>query len=572
MQSYQEKVFKGIPLAGGIAEGVLFFIEPEQEAFFPKFPIKLSDVASEVNRYRKAISLSKEELVELEKALKLQGSLDASHVIASHINMLEDPLVTTMMEEKIGQMLQNTETVFRAVMGDYEKNLSNVDNEFFRERLIDVRDLSNRILKHLLPDGKRREIQLPKSAILLIQELEPSTAAEACLSGAIAFISEQGGQASHTAVIAKNRNLAYISMPDFSYLKQYHLAEAIMDGDLGTLIIYPTQETKESYREMTKKRQEKRRFILEEMELESVTIDGIKVLVQANIDGFSDLPSLEEFQLEEIGLFRTEFLLLNSPSLAFSFEEQKELYKEMKKRVKNKTVTYRLFDLGEDKNFLIDTISNSQNLRSIRYLFAHIEILKTQLKALLMAYQGGYVKILIPFVSEASEVLQVKALIEALINEYSIEVTFSLGAMIETPAAVVSSEMIAEVADFISIGTNDLIQYVTAIRRDSYDYHPFHPGLYKMIEYVVSKAEKFRRRVSICGEIASDPLFTTLLIGLGVRELSCAPCLSPEIKHCIRRLSIPECEAFAQEIIALGETQLVKKTLESKREFSIQAG
>lgn len=561
MENQEEIRFHCFPIAGGIASGILFSVEAPEKGPPPKFPIKLSDVATEIHRYREAITSSKEELLALEKALEADGAVDAGSVIAAHIGILDDPLLTTTIEEKIGSMLQNTESVFRSVMGDYEESLSESKNPLFRERLSDMRDLSNRILKHLSLKKDRCSIPLPKQSILVIEDLEPSVAAEGCLAGAVGFISAYGSTASHTAVITKSRSLPYVSTSEFFSIRKYHMAEAIIDGELGHLILFPKEETKKFYQRLLQERENQRSRILESIRPKLQTRDNIPIAVYANIDGPGDIGPVRKFQMDGVGLFRTEFLLLNDPSLAFSWQRQSAIYRQMKFEMEGKVINYRLFDLGEDKNFLSENIHNGYGFRSVRYLFANEDILLNQITALLAAHHGDHLRILIPFVSDPHEIRRVREMISSIQIEHSFSVSVELGAMIETPGAVISIDAIAEEADFISIGTNDLTQFVTSIRRDSQHYNPFHPALFKMIHYVAKKAQAWEKRVSICGEMASDPLFTVLLIGLGIREFSCSPALSIDVKHHIQKLTIAESRAFAELILELRKTEEVKEAL-----------
>lgn len=569
----EEVYLQGNPISEGVGIGVAVFLEEAPDESFPVFSISTSEVDHEIHRFRRAIHSSRKDLEKLQYSLAQEGSKEAVTIISSHIQMLDDPIMTTVMEEKIGQMLHNTEHVFRTVIADYEKQFQAIEDEFFRQRFTDVKDLSNRILQHLHP--KKIEPHHEKTAHTLVfaHELVPSLTAESSAMNILGFVTRIGGETSHAALIAKAKGIPYISNIDIREVRRFSGSLTIIDGYSGKVIINPTEETLAHYQEKIAATGGKESLSLDQYPAHITTVDGVSIDVWANIEHLSDLSLLHPAHIGGIGLVRSEFLYLKSEIESFSEEEQVEVYREMVRKTAGLPVNFRVFDVGGDKNFSKYQVAEPNpalGCRSIRFLLRHPELFLRQLRAVLRVAHEGNVRLLLPLVTDVTELREAKAMIdfarEQLKREgHKVAEEIEIGSMIELPSAVLLSDQIARESDFLSIGTNDLVQYTLAADRGSPIsgdlYKPAHPSILRMIQIVVNSAREAGISVSICGEVASNSLFTPLLIGLGIRHFSCPPRYIPLIKETISHLSLQGARELAARALTYTSTTEVHRLL-----------
>jgi len=574
----EEVLFKGISISKGIAIGRLFFLRKEELALSPaEVSITFSEVEKEVKRYRSAIHISRDDLNDLQRFLAREGSTEAIAIIDTHIQMLEDPFLTTFMEKKIRECLKNAEVVFCSVISSYEKGLAKEGGSVFKQRLLDVRDISERILGNLHSNRHgSTEVVIPKDSVVFTEELAPSTIAKVSKEQVLGFITERGGVASHSALIARSKSLAYVSNIGVDMLYPFNSCTVIIDGGAGDVIINPS--SKVLYKYKRKKEQHKRRQsqVVRDITKQTQTVDGVQISVLANIENLSDLDLLTFYKAEGIGLFRSEYLCLGRGFHTFSEEEQFALYRQVMEKVKGLPVVFRVFDVGGDKGGVVPYFSEPNpalGCRAIRYLLRNKEMFTLQLRALLRVGLEGDLHILLPLISDVSELLQAKELVQevaiGLCSEgYEIAKEIPIGAMLEVPSAVLTCGLIARECDFLSIGTNDLIQYTLAADRATQDshsfYQPTHPSIIWMIRYIVEEAAKSDTSVSLCGEMASDPLMVPLLIGLGIRKLSCTSRYIPLVKKMIERVYLKGSEDVAEEILKMENHEQINTFLKEK--------
>lgn len=563
----EELHLEGSSVSEGIAIGNLFFIEERKKKSFPDFEIAESEVPTEIERYRDAISSSRRDLERLQKFLCKEGSDEAVSIIDSHIQMLEDPLMTTVMEEQIKGMMRNTETVFNSVMSSYEAQFSKIDDAFFQQRLVDVKDLSSRIMGHLT-DEPPSEKYIPENAIVCARELIPSDTAEAPVGRVAAFISEMGGMTSHAALIARAKGIPYVAHIDFDTLKDYGEVPAILDGKKGKVILNPSNETLGGYQMKQEQIVEEERVLREEVSLATTTNDGYSIEVSANVD-LADLDSVHADRPSSIGLFRTENLFFKRDLTDTDEEEQYALYSEAVKRSRGLTITFRTFDVGSDKNVLRELWSTEPNpalgCRALRYLLQQPDLFKVQLRALARAAKHGPIRIMFPLVSEVQELVAAKMLFLEAKKEVGIIADIPIGAMIEVPSAVLTCDAIAKECDFLSLGTNDLTQYTLATDRCNPRlvdfYKPIHPAVVKMIAMAINAARRQATPMTLCGELGSDARLLPLLIGLGINSVSCSPRYIPLVKRTIRDTSFQSAQSLANQILTLDTAAQVEEHL-----------
>ncbi len=574
MEKPEEIVIRGFPVSDGIAIGTPFFLIPTQKEF-PEFSITLREVDDEIQRYRGALFSSREDLQQLRQNLAEEVSDDAATIIESHIQMLDDPLMTDHMEDKIRMTLQNSESVFQSVITDYERRFSKNTDTFFQERLTDVMDLAGRVLGHLCPSKGDSLLNVPFNSVVFAKELVPSYTASAESSRVSAFVTQSGGGSSHAALIARAKGIPYVASVDVASLQNISSRQVIVDGQSGEVIFNPTPKTLEKYKQRKTCLKTSHQILQKETKYDSETIDGCSVQIFANIGHVGDLENLSQFGPDGIGLFRTEYLFFQHRHLISSEEDQYDAYVKLIQMADGMPIVIRVFDVGGDKNPELFADEEKEpnpvlGCRGIRFLLRHLEIFKIQLRAILRAAVYGDVRILLPLISDIGELEESKALIAEISQALTAQgIAFKssvpLGCMIEVPSAVLICDALAKNSDFLSIGTNDLVQYTLGIDRSNSamgdSCYPAHPSVLRMIKMVLTEARRHGKTVTICGEIASNPLFVPLLLGFGVDRLSCSPRYIPIIKRTIRRTNILHASELAEHILRLNSTAEVSQVL-----------
>lgn len=575
----EEVCIQGAPISQGIAIGKPFFIASfDEEEIHPKVSISQDNVELEIERYRNALSSSRTDLQELHEKLSREGSDEATHIIDTHIQMLSDPLLTTHMEEMIRINKQNTEAVFHAVISDYREKLGRVKERLFQERVIDVIDLSQRVLNHLRPRRGDRLSNVPPNSVVFAKEIAPSETAAVGASRVSAFVTQEGGGSSHAALIARSKGIPFVASIDIQQFKGALASYVIVNGLTGDVIINPTEETLEKYRAIQHLLEEESEGLTKEVALDSETRDGKKVALHANIASVSELEKAAHNGAGGIGLFRTEFLLADDDTLILSEERQYSIYREVFDKGGDIPIVMRLFDVGGDKfPHLVSQREGTSvsTLRGIRFLLRHKELFKKQLRALLRADRKGAMRLLLPLVSEVSEVQKTRELLHEVQSELrteSIETQMPpLGSLIEVPAAVMIAEELAKESDFISLGTNDLIQFVLGLERNqmevSSSFLPAHPTIIQMIQRVITVAHAHNRTVTLCGELASNPHFIPLLIGLGVDIFSCPPRYIPIVKRVVRQSECTQAQHLAHAVLHCDTPEEITKRLKDHYAF-----
>jgi phosphotransferase system enzyme I (PtsI) len=571
---------KGAPVSEGIAIGIPVFLSSEGEQI-PDFPISMGEVEGEIARYRQALFSSRQDLKKLQDDLNQEGSGEIASIIGTHIEMLDDPLMTTHMETKIREMLKNTEAVFHTVINDYEVRFNETPDGFFKQRLSDVKDLSQRVLRNLCDSNKVSFEEIPQDAIVFAKELIPSDTASVQASRVSAFVTQSGGGTSHAALIARAKGIPYVSSVSMEVLEQAKGKCVIVDGLTGDIILNPSANTIQKYEQLQKCLMKRYQQIEKDKGLVSETLDGYQAELFANINNLGDLELAHHHCAVGIGLFRSEYLFLTDPSLFFDEKKQIERYREVFEGARGLVTTFRVMDLGGDKySDIFPEMSREMNpvlgCRGIRFLLRRRDVFRIQLRAMLQAGVGHKIQILLPLITDIRELQEVKEIIQELKNELrQEEIPFlentPLGCMLEVPSAVLICDALARESDFLALGTNDLIQYTLGIDRSNPEmsdfYYPAHPGVIRMIRMTVLEAKRHCKPVTICGEMASNPLFTALLLGLGVKRFSCAPRFIPLIKRAVRHLSLLDAVDVAEHILTLKTSAEISNYLkdESKK-------
>lgn len=562
----------GIPISQGIAIGKPYFytfIEDEVH----ETQISSDAVEYEIERYLKAVEHCKKDIRQLQDRLNAENALEAVAILETHIQMIDDPLITNKVLGEIRSKKKNADFVFKQITQEYHKKLDSMSDIFFKERAMDLQDITRRVVSYLCEERYVNLVDIPENTIIFARELAASGVAEVKTENVRAFVTESGGATSHAAIVAKAKGIPYIGNIDFTFLEKIDVELAIVDGRRGDIILNPNSDTLKKYKKLQEALHKKFEALEKDCCLKSETKDGHRVAVSANIEMAKEIPSVHKYGGHGVGLFRSEYIFLAQYQFP-SEEEQFAIYKNLVIQMDGCPIVIRTFDVGGDKLSVLQHTSHKGNpylgARAIRFLLQEKEVFKTQLRAILRSTVYGDVRILFPMISGLGELLEAKKILEEckyelLQQKIPIAESTPIGCMIEVPSAAVIADLLAEECDFLSIGTNDLVQYTLAADRSnqsqSVQYTPTHPAVIRLIKSVVDFAKQADVPVGVCGEVAADPKFTPLLLGLGIDELSVSSRYIPAIKHTVRSFSKPETQKIAERALMLKTPEEVESYL-----------
>ena len=568
----EERRLKAFPVSPGIAIGKALIFKAREESSLP-LEYNVEDPELEIARYFSAVERTRKEIAALQTKLKNEGVEDGVEIFEAHLQILQDPSLTTRIEEQIRETKNNAESVLAKALKIVEARFSKVQDPFFRERFKDIQDIVERLQGQLSEGVRPSLMDAPEGSIVFVKELTPSDTAEVKTSAVRAFVAQGGGETSHAAIMAKAKGIPYVASVDFANLELCDGDPVVVDGETGDIIVHPTAETLQHY-EALRDRLERDYKLLESVAQETATTrDGVEMLVSGNVEMLGEIETLHSYGAGGIGLFRSEYLFLLRESFP-SEEEQYDIYSSLVTKMEGLPVVIRTFDLGGDKFGDFQSLDAEDNpflgCRAIRLMLREQEIFKTQLRAIVRAASLGDVGLLFPMVSGLPELLEAKALVEEVKGELKSEgfvlpKKLRIGCMIEVPSAAMTCDILAKEIDFLSIGTNDLVQYSLAVDRGnqmiSHLYNPTNPGIIRLIKNVAEEGNKQNVAVTVCGEVASDPHFSALLLGLGVHELSVAPRFIPVIKNVIRQLDSNKAKELADAVLQMSTADEIQHAL-----------
>lgn len=529
-----------------------------------------------MTRYRLAIERSKEDVLRLKRQLEAERIVQGAAILDAHQQMMQDPLLTFEVEKQIRSSRKNAEFVFHSTIKHFQKQFSSISDPFFRERFKDIQDISRRVMSYLIASVRFTLADIPKECIIFARDFTPSDVAEASNARAGALVAISGGSTSHAAIVAKAKGIPYVANVDFTKEKFDKDALVVVDGRTGEIIFNPNKETLAHYRQISAQL----RTHLDKLEstgkLKPETYDGYSIRLSANIDVVTEAEMLHQYGGSGVGLYRSEYVILEKEAFPTE-DEQFEIYKGIVEKMDGMPIVIRTFDIGGDKQIsgaqAIREVNPFLGCRAIRFLLKETKIFKAQLRAILRASAFGDVSIMFPMVSSLNELLQAKELMREARAELEKEgrrvaAHVRVGTMIEVPSAAIISDLLAKECDFLSIGTNDLVQYALAVDRDNHAmsslYTPAHPSVIRLIRLIVSEANHQGIPVTVCGEVASDPRFTPLLLGLGVHELSVATRYIPIVKNAIRSSSIVAASHLAERVMRLSTGDEIEALLDEE--------
>ena len=561
----------GISVSSGIAIGKANLVTNALMEV-QRYKIKKDTIKDEIERLSQAINTVKSDLVNIKKELQKKSSNNFESFIDIHLMMLEDNNFSLNPQQIIKKEQCNAEWAIKSQLDDLLSKFDDIDDAYIKERKLDAAQVAERIIKALLGHQKQISKTQNPSNILIAHDISPADALQFKKNSYAAFITEHGGTNSHTAILARGLNIPSIVAVKNARKIINNNDTIIVDGDNGIAIINPNKHILKEYE------YKKNQWIIEKKKLKKIknipskTLDKKEISLMANIEDLSDVKSVLDCKASGIGLFRTEFLFMNRKELPGE-QEQYETYKSIAKSMKGRTVVIRTLDSGADKTTAADksqATNPALGLRAIRLCLSQPHLFITQLRAILKASAFGKIRILIPMLSSLGELKQVKLLIkrakESLVVEnIKFDNEILIGGMIEIPAVAINAEAFAAELDFLSIGTNDLIQYTLAIDRTddsvSHLYNSIHPAILKLISNTIDAAKKFNKDVSVCGEMAGDPKLTKLFIGMGLTNFSMHPSSILTVKKQILESDATKLRSMSNKVLKQNDSEKIETLL-----------
>ncbi len=564
----EELVFNGIPASPGIAVAPIHvnargFSAPEI------YEIPEEQVDEEQARFQNAVNITKKQLTDLQNRLESLAGNSESEIFEAHVMLLEDKSLIDRVMSAIAKRQQNAEYAFYAVMQNFLEAMRRIPDAYLRERTADIEDVSQRVLRNFQVDEDSGHQAPDGTHILLAYDLSPSDTASMNRRHLLGFATEQGSVNSHTAILARSFGIPAVVGLEASVIQVTALTPAVIDGYSGKLILNPTRETLEKYIVLAAEKQKQSNELDARKNEATETNDGRVITLSANIEFLEELHQVKESGAKGVGLYRTEFLLLNGNEMPDE-NEQAAAYERVAKAVDGEIVIIRTLDAGGDK-LPIEPLTEPEpnpflGWRGIRVSLSRPAMFRDQLRAILRASAYGKLAVMFPLVSGLSELIRAREMLTRCMDELSAEgVAFNekipVGVMIEVPSAAVCADLLAPHVDFFSIGTNDLIQYTVAVDRVNPHvadlYKPTHPAVIRLIKRTVEAGEAQGIWTGVCGEMAGDIRLTPLLLGLGVEELSVSPKNLPKVGQVIRSLNYGQCHALAEQVLKESRSQRI---------------
>lgn len=561
-------MYKGTGASPGIALGNALVIEHSELNIEKK---NIENVEAEIEKLQSAVETSRIELEKVKERAKVELGEHEAEIFEAHLLVLADPELIDQTISKIKDEKVNADFALNEVKDMFVSIFESMDNEYMRERAADIKDVTNRVLRHILGVKVVDLSALDEEVILIAHDLTPSDTATMNKKMVLGFLTNIGGRTSHTAIMARTLEIAAIvglndatdQIKDGDFI--------VFNGETGEVIINPDEETINQYRKLKAKHDEEKEALKQLIGKASSTLDERHVELAGNIGSPNDLDGLLKNDAEGVGLYRTEFLYMDKEDDFPTEQEQYEAYKAVLEGMNGKPIVIRTLDIGGDKELKYFKMDEEMNpflgYRAIRLCLDRVDIFKTQLRALYRASVHGKLRIMFPMISSLEELLKAKEVIREVLSEldsegikYSHEV--EVGMMIEIPSAAVISDILAKHVDFFSIGTNDLIQYTCAVDRMnqkiSYLYNQFNPAVLRLIKMVIDNAHKEGKWVGMCGESAGDKRMIPILLGMGLDEFSMSPISILPARKFITSVNYSDMKKFADEVLTMGTAEEIK--------------
>ena len=561
-----ELVVQGISASNGIAYGEIFlYLQTELEV--PAYGVDAGRRVEEIARFEQGLVATRQQITKIKNEVEHNLGPDEARIFDAHLMVLEDQALIGETIREFENTGANIETCFNNVSQRYIKAFDEINDEYLRERAGDLRDVAQRVLRNLLGQVAHHLGELAEKRVVVANDITPSDAAGINRSAAIGIVTDSGSKTSHAVIVARALKIpAVVGVRDLT-TKVASGDRILVDGYEGVVIVNPTDQTLFRYGRIQTEKKTFESRLLAASRLPAETLDGVHVTLLANIEKAEETGEARECQAEGVGLFRTEYLYLNSSHLPGE-EEQFATYKAVAAAFAPQPVVIRTLDIGGDKPLegIPGLVHHETNpflgFRAIRLCLEHPEMFKEQLRAILRASAFGKVRLMYPMISGVEELRRANTVLAEAREELRqrgerFDEKMEVGSMIEIPSAAATADILARHCSFFSIGTNDLIQYLLAIDRGNdhiaHLYEPTHPAVLRMIKRVVDDGHKRRLPVAVCGEMAGDPVFMPLLLGLGVDELSMSPPSLPAVKYFVRAMKMSDARELAAEALEMDD-------------------
>ncbi len=551
---------RGVPVSPGVAVAHAYCVD-ELLARQEPHQLDASALSSEVNRFTSACSAAAAELDAIVARVGKEVGDEEASIFRSHRLLLRDPALISKVRSNIVNHHVDARTALQETLQEYTHLFSTIQDEYLRERMADIRDVLGRVAAQLALQDGHHIVNMEEPVILVAPEILPSQAATFKEMKVAGIVTETGGTTGHAAILARSMGIPAVSGLR-GILKECHTGDLIaVDGREGHVYLRPGPEVEAAYRKLQREYVDMRDRLIENRDQEPITADGLRVDLLANVNGPADAAMASQVGADGVGLYRTEYLFLTHPTVPDE-EEQLAAYKEVIEAAPNRTVTIRTLDLGGDKQ--VPYLGNPRESnpfmgwRSIRLSSAHPEFFQTQLRAILRAGRFGNVSLLFPMISTVEEVLQLKRVVnrtKAALKREGVPFgeDIPVGIMLEVPAAAMCVDVMLDEADFVSIGSNDLIQYVMAADRDNpkvaHLCEPFNPAILRLLSQVIKACNERGKPVTLCGEMAARPRCFLPLFGMGLRKLSMSPAFVPTIKEVARHITVATAREIAERVL-----------------------
>ena len=570
----------GLAASPGIAIGHAFVLAENTFVLLEK-KISPEEISEEIDRFEDALKQTRVQIKKMRNHIADSLGESEAEIFDAHLLVLEDNALIGETINEIKQSLCNAEVAFEKVCNKYIAFFNNMEDEYLRERVVDIRDVSRRVLNNLLGQEEKQLSEFTRDHILVATEITPSQTLELQRDDVLGFATDLGTRTSHAAIMARTMQVpAVVGLHDItSKLEQDDLI--IIDGNDGIIIIHPTPETIRKYAVQQERQLRIMETFRSSIDLPSTTTDGQAIELKANIEGSNDMAAVVKNRASGVGLYRTEALFIRHgrfPNEEIQFNEYKAVVEQMPEN----EIIIRTLDIGGDK-FLHDSeefhleTNPFMGFRGIRICLANQTMFKDQIRAILRASAFGKVSLMIPMISRLEELVETQVIIneckkELRENKIAFDESMQVGIMIEVPSLVFVIDSILRHCDFVSIGSNDLVQYLFAADRGNQSvahlYQPAHPTVVRVLKEIIDATKRHQKPVGICGEIASDPLFTPVLYGLGIDYLSMSPSSLAEIRYLIQHISLEETKQLTAQILqsesASANLTLLKKFYNEK--------
>jgi len=574
------RVLKGTPACDGIGIGKVFLLEREEDLFIPVRRIHKENIKKELIRYKEALDITKKELINTkERILKVLGKQHVA-LVEAYVAILEDQLLTRDLLRMIEEELLSAEYALSIALNRVIQSFEKVEDEYFRGRVTDIRDVGRKLLRNLLGKERKDLSKVTSNDIVIAHTLSPHDIIILKEQKCPGFAVDVGTKTSHIALAAQGLEIpAVVGLKSITSEDIQDGDDVIIDGFNGSVILNPEIDVLQKYKQKNEQILKEKEFLIKLKNFPSETLDRHRVFLLCNIDSHREIDDVLNSSAEGIGLFRTEYQYINKKGLPTE-KELYEVYDFVAEKIYPYYVVVRTFDLGADKlsqlglEGVISEPFPALGLRGVRLALKYKNVFKTQIKAILRASHRGNVKIMFPMISDIKEIIEIRKLIGEIKSELkNEEVRFDkniqIGAMIETPSAAIVSDIIVEHVDFVSVGTNDLIQYTLAVDRFNENvaelYDPLHLSVLRLIKNIIDSAHKKNKLVSICGEMAADTMFTELLIGLGIDELSVPPSGVLKIKRIIRNINYSEVKERILDVLSSKSREEILRYLKEEK-------